>query len=77
MTDDMTYICRWDVNNVQIWHAEKTSNTDYLANHLHNPEMKQFNIPATEKTSNTDYLANHLHDPEMKQFNILATNSIK
>ena len=36
-----------DVNNVQIWHAEKTSNTDYLANHLHDPEMKQFNIPAT------------------------------
>ena len=28
-------------------HAEKTINTDYLANHLHNPEMKQFNILAT------------------------------
>ena len=28
-------------------YAEKTSNTDYLANHLHNNEMEKFNIPAT------------------------------
>ena len=25
----------------------KPAHTDYLANHLHDPEMKQFNIPAT------------------------------
>ena len=25
----------------------KTINTDYLANHSHNPEMEKFNIPAT------------------------------
>ena len=31
----------------KIWHVEKTSNTDYLANHLHDPEMEKFNIPAT------------------------------
>ena len=41
------YTYRLDVNNVQMRHAEKTSNTDYLANHLHNPEMEKFNIPAT------------------------------
>ena len=31
----------------QMQHAEKTISTDYLANHLHNPEMEKFNIPAT------------------------------
>ena len=41
------YTYRWDVNNVQMWHAEKTIDTDYLANHLHDPEMEKFNIPAT------------------------------
>ena len=28
-------------------HAEKTINTDYLTNHLYDPEMKQLNIVAT------------------------------
>ena len=32
------------MNNVQMWHAEKTINRDYLAHHLYNPEMKQLNI---------------------------------
>ena len=27
-----------------MWHAEKNINTDYLANHLYDPEMKQLNI---------------------------------
>ena len=35
------------MNNVQMRHAEKTINTDYLTNHLHGPEMKQLNIVAT------------------------------
>ena len=35
------------VNNVHMRHAEKTINTDYVANHLHDPEMKQLNILVT------------------------------
>ena len=40
-------MCRLHVNNVQMRHAEKTINTDYLANHLHDSEMKQLNILVT------------------------------
>ena len=33
--------------NVQMQHAEKMINTDYLTNHLCDPEMKQLNILVT------------------------------
>ena len=36
-----------NVKNVQMRHAEKTINTDYLTNHLYDPEMKQLNILVT------------------------------
>ena len=44
------YICRYHVNNIQIRHAEKTINTDYVANHLHNPDddMQMTYVPADD-----------------------------
>ena len=35
------------MNDVQMRHAEKTINTDYLTNHLYDPEMKQLNNVVT------------------------------
>ena len=31
-----------NVNNVQMRHGEETINTDYVTNHLYDPEMKQY-----------------------------------
>ena len=47
-SDNIWMTCTYaHVNNVQIRHAEKTINTDYLTNHLYDPEMKQLNILVT------------------------------